>query len=34
VRLPLRAANLPLKIAAKVDRVDKDYFRDHIAPAS
>jgi glycosyltransferase involved in cell wall biosynthesis len=27
-----RAAKLPLKIAAKVDRIDRDYFRDHIGP--
>jgi len=27
-----RAVNLPLKIAAKVDRLDRDYFRDRIAP--
>jgi glycosyltransferase involved in cell wall biosynthesis len=27
-----RAAGMPLKIAAKVDKVDKDYFRDEILP--
>jgi glycosyltransferase involved in cell wall biosynthesis len=27
-----RAVGLPLKIAAKVDRVDEEYFRDRIAP--
>jgi glycosyltransferase involved in cell wall biosynthesis len=27
-----RAVGLPLKIAAKVDRVDEQYFRDEIAP--
>ena len=27
-----RAAGIPLKIAAKVDRVDEDYFRETIAP--
>jgi glycosyltransferase involved in cell wall biosynthesis len=27
-----RAVGLPLKIAAKVDRVDQEYFRDKIAP--
>jgi glycosyltransferase involved in cell wall biosynthesis len=27
-----RAAKLPLKIAAKVDKVDKDYFQDTIVP--
>jgi glycosyltransferase involved in cell wall biosynthesis len=27
-----RAVGLPLKIAAKVDRVDEDYFREDIAP--
>jgi glycosyltransferase involved in cell wall biosynthesis len=27
-----RAAGIPLKIAAKVDQVDKAYFRDEIAP--
>jgi glycosyltransferase involved in cell wall biosynthesis len=27
-----RAVGLPLKIAAKVDRVDEEYFRDKIAP--
>ena len=27
-----RAVNLPLKIAAKVDRLDRNYFHDHIAP--
>jgi glycosyltransferase involved in cell wall biosynthesis len=27
-----RAAGIPLKIAAKVDKVDEDYFRNQIAP--
>jgi glycosyltransferase involved in cell wall biosynthesis len=27
-----RAAGIPLKIAAKVDKVDEDYFRNDIAP--
>ena len=27
-----RAANLPLKIAAKIDRTDESYFRDVVAP--
>jgi glycosyltransferase involved in cell wall biosynthesis len=27
-----RAAGIPLKIAAKVDKVDEDYFRNHILP--
>jgi glycosyltransferase involved in cell wall biosynthesis len=27
-----RAAGFPLKIAAKVDKVDEDYFRNHILP--
>ena len=27
-----RAAGIPLKIAAKVDRADEGYFRDKIAP--
>jgi len=27
-----RAAGIPLKIAAKVDKVDEDYFRNEIAP--
>src|SRR6202041_1790918 len=27
-----RAAGLPLKIAAKVDKIDEDYFRNQIAP--
>ena len=27
-----RAAGMPLKIAAKVDKVDEDYFRNHILP--
>jgi glycosyltransferase involved in cell wall biosynthesis len=27
-----RAADIPLKIAAKVDKVDEDYFRNHILP--
>jgi glycosyltransferase involved in cell wall biosynthesis len=27
-----RAAGIPLKIAAKVDKVDDDYFRNHILP--
>jgi glycosyltransferase involved in cell wall biosynthesis len=27
-----RAAGIPLKIAAKVDKADEDYFREHIKP--
>jgi hypothetical protein len=27
-----RAAGIPLKIAAKVDKVDEDYFRNNILP--
>ncbi len=27
-----RAAGIPRKIAAKVDRVDEGYFRNHIVP--